>query len=82
MAQDMSFSTSIYFQNNVALSQTLFSKVIYTCWKKKKVKRNPFEFSQTFENIKIIMQSISKVQLEHEKKHIIIIISSMEKGKN
>ena len=43
--QDMSFSTSIYFQNNVALSQTLFSKVIYTSWKKKKVKGNPFEFS-------------------------------------
>ena len=81
MAQNTSFSTSIYFENNVALSQTLFSKVIYTSWKKK-VKGNPFEFSQTFENIKIIVQHISKVQLEHEKKHIIIIISSMEKGKN
>ena len=48
------------------------------------MKGNPFEFSQTFENIKIIVQHISKVQLEHEKKHIIIIIiiSSMEKSKN
>ena len=80
MAQDMSFSTSIYFQNNVALSQTLFSKVIYTSWKKK-VKGNPFEFSKTFENIKIIMQSISKVQLEHEKNILLLLFLPWKKVK-
>ena len=77
----MSFSTSIYFQNNVALSQTLFFKVIYTSWKKKKVKGNPFEFSQTFENIKIIGPNISKIKFK-DSKVFIVIIPSMEKGKN
>ena len=34
-------------------------------WKKKK--SNPFEFSQMFENIKIIGPSISKINLENSK---------------
>ena len=38
------------------------------------MKGNPFEFSQTFENIKIIMQSISKVQLEHEKNILLLLL--------
>ena len=62
----MSFSRAIYFENNVALSHTLFSKVIYMSWKKN-VKINLFEFTQTFENIKIIGPSISKIKLENSK---------------
>ena len=56
--------------------------MIYTSWKKKKkVKGNPFEFSQTFENIKIIGPSISKIKFK-DSKVFIVIIPSMEKGKN
>ena len=38
------------------------------------MKSNVFEFSQTFENIKIIVQSISKVQLEHEKSTLLLFL--------
>ena len=47
---------------------------------KNKKKSNLFEFSQTFENIKIIRQSISKVQLEHVKAYYYYLFHG--KGKN
>ena len=45
------------------------------------MKSNVFEFSQTFENIKIIVQSISKVQLEHEKNILLLLFLPWKKVK-
>ena len=45
------------------------------------MKSNVFEFSQTFENIKIIVQRISKVQLEYEKNILLLLFLPWKKVK-